>query len=139
MTPSLSKQVQEFTGLLIRRFGTLKRAFRALKQAVATQSLSLGVDDDVLSKQEFMWCVSSFLHHGDQKMALKLFAELSNDEFLSENDLLSKDFALISLQELRQQLLEEFSQEELEQILRGDGREASTSARKAGRYEPRII
>ena len=135
----------EFTGLLIRRFGTVKRAsepqlcllrvaearFRALKQAAAaTRSLS-EVSGDVLSKQEFMWCVTSFLNHGDQTLALHLLAELKAGEELSLSDL-ERDFGdtLISLPELRRQLLEEFTAEELQEIL-CDGREPK-SARKAG-------
>jgi len=112
---SQSPEVLEFLGVLTRRFGNLTRAFRAMKRAgKGRKDYSLLP----LSKAEFTWCVTSFLHHGNNTLACKLFAAMNRAEGIGLCDLMEHiPEGLLSLQQVRQQLLEEWSREELEEIL----------------------
>jgi len=79
-----------------------------------------------LNKAEFTSCVTSFLYHGDYNLASKLFASLNGGEDVRLCDLsLHKPEGLLSLLQVRQQLLEEWSREELEEILQSHHDEVS--------------
>jgi len=111
-----SLEVLEFLGVLTRRFGNLTRAFRAMKRAAGKGRKDYSLLP--LSKAEFTWCVTSFLHHGNNTLACKLFAAMNRAEGIALCDLIEHTpEGLLSLQQVRQQLLEEWSREELEEVL----------------------
>mmetsp|Transcript_77492 Transcript_77492/g.185799 ORF Transcript_77492/g.185799 Transcript_77492/m.185799 type:complete len:562 (+) Transcript_77492:60-1745(+) len=75
------KEVLEFIHVLIRHFGNLNRAFRALKNAASLEGKVGPLEP--LSRAEFEWCVTSFLQHGNRRLASKLFEALGGDLGLS--------------------------------------------------------
>lgn len=112
----MSLEVFEFLGVLTRRFGNLTRAFRAMKRAAGKGRKDYSLLP--LSKADFTWCVTSFLHYGNNTLACKLFAAMNRAEGIGLCDFIEyTPEGLLSLQQVRQQLLEEWSREELEEIL----------------------
>lgn len=114
-------EVSAFKSALVRKFGNVKRAFKAMKHAVQSAgSLILGESESAsrgslpgsgLTEAEFEWCLTSFLHLGDNRLAQRLFAALA-DANTAEVGLVEltdyKTESLCSLVDLRRYLLDRY-------------------------------
>jgi len=123
-------EVLGFCGALIKRYGNTMRAFCVMKQASqaalhsgSQQKATVPSGLEPLSKPEFEWCVTCLLHHGNRRLASRLFAALdAGDAEVSSSSLrasLGWVEDLNSVSKLRQQLLERFgSFEKVEELVR---------------------
>eukprot|EP00930_Biecheleria_cincta_P043711 TRINITY_DN29999_c0_g2_i1.p1 TRINITY_DN29999_c0_g2~~TRINITY_DN29999_c0_g2_i1.p1 ORF type:complete len:746 (+),score=95.27 TRINITY_DN29999_c0_g2_i1:71-2308(+) len=110
--------VLAFKSALVQSFGNVKRAFKAIKHAVQSAELGEsqsashgGLPGSGLTRAEFEWCFTSFLHLGDSRLAQRLFKALANVS-TGEVGLVEltdyKTESLFSLVELRRFLLDRY-------------------------------
>lgn len=110
-------EVVAFRSALTRKFGNLARAILAMRSAVnfafkGDSGPRPSLPSVSLTKQEFEWCVTSFLLHGDRLLANRLFASLDrNQDGLVNIDELTQPSArtegLLSIVEFRRRVLDQ--------------------------------
>lgn len=130
--PNVSAEIAAFRSRLSKSFGNLTRAFRAMRNAVTIHNLETNTSSAAnpvnastnhaskytgtaarLTCAEFEWCVSAYLHHGDRRLAKRMFVALlqdgKSDIGLSELAQQSSRQGLMSFVEFRRLLLERHS------------------------------
>lgn len=120
-TGNAATDVLAFKSALVRRFGNVKRAFKAMKHAVQSagncilgesESASRGsLPGSGLTEVEFEWCLTSFLHLGDSRLAQRLFAALADASTAEVGLVELTDYtteSLCSLVELRRYLQDRY-------------------------------